>query len=75
MKKNGTIIYKNYISSPNSPLKLSDDTPIHIASGSKWLASAVVMTLVDSGALKLDDKVSKFYPNEFAASDRKDMTV
>jgi CubicO group peptidase (beta-lactamase class C family) len=56
-------------------LKFSDDTPIHIASGSKWLASAVAMTLIDSGALKLDDKVSKFYPNEFAASDRKDMTI
>lgn len=75
MKKNGTVLYKNYVSSATSPLKLSDNTPIHIASGSKWLASAVAMTLVDRGLLKLDDKVSKFYPNEFSASDRKDMTI
>jgi CubicO group peptidase (beta-lactamase class C family) len=33
------------------------------------------MTLVDSGKLKLDDKVSKYYPVEFADADRKDMTV
>lgn len=75
MQKNGSVLYKNYVSSIKSPLNFSDNTTIHIASGSKWLTVAVVMTLIDNGILKLDDKVSKFYPNEFADSDRKDITV
>lgn len=35
---------------------------IPIASASKWLAGAVIMSLVDEGKLSLDDKVSQYIP-------------
>src|SRR5215470_12867335 len=38
------------------------DEVVPIASGSKWLSAACVLTLVDQGKLALDDKVSKFLP-------------
>lgn len=34
-----------------------------IASCSKWLTAAVVMTLVDEGRISLDDKVAKYIPD------------
>ncbi len=37
-------------------------TSIPIASCSKWLTAAMVMTLVDEGKISLDDKVSKYLP-------------
>jgi CubicO group peptidase (beta-lactamase class C family) len=36
---------------------------------------ATLMTLVDNGTLKLDDKISKFYPVEFGDADRRDITI
>lgn len=36
---------------------------IPIASSSKWLAGAVLMTMVDDGTLSLDDRVSKYLPH------------
>ena len=36
---------------------------IHVASSSKWLAAAVIMSLVDEGSLSLSDPVSKYIPN------------
>lgn len=38
------------------------DTRQRIASCSKWLSAALVMTFVDEGKLKLDDTVGKFLP-------------
>jgi CubicO group peptidase (beta-lactamase class C family) len=38
------------------------DRVIPIASASKWLAGAVIMSLVDEGKLSLDDRVSKYLP-------------
>ena len=38
------------------------DTVVPVASASKWLAGAVVMSLVDDGKLSLDDQVSKYVP-------------
>jgi len=38
------------------------DSVLPIASSSKWLSGAVVMSLVDEGKLSLDDPVSKFLP-------------
>ena len=35
---------------------------IAIASCSKWLSAALVMTFIDDGSLKLDDSVGKFLP-------------
>ena len=39
------------------------DTATAIASGSKWLTAATVMTLVDDGLLSLDDPVAKYFPD------------
>jgi CubicO group peptidase (beta-lactamase class C family) len=44
---------------------LEDFTPTtkeRIASSSKWLSAALVMTFVDEGKLKLDDTIGKFLP-------------
>lgn len=40
----------------------SEDHKIAIASCSKWLSAALVMTFVDEGKLKLTDTVGKFLP-------------
>lgn len=47
---------------------LHSDTVIPIASASKWLTVATLMTLVDAGRLTLDDPVARYLPS-FAASD------
>jgi CubicO group peptidase (beta-lactamase class C family) len=41
----------------------SGTTVVAIASASKWLSAAAIMTLVDEGKLSLDDPVSKHLPN------------
>jgi serine-type D-Ala-D-Ala carboxypeptidase/endopeptidase len=38
-------------------------TTIPIASSSKWASGAVIMSLVDGGAISLDDTVSKYLPD------------
>lgn len=38
------------------------DRVIPIASASKWLAGALIMSLIDDGMLSLDDQVSKYLP-------------
>lgn len=40
----------------------SDHTVVPIASASKWLTAATMMTLVDEGRASLDDPVSKYLP-------------
>lgn len=42
--------------------KYKPDTVVPIASASKWLSAATIMTLVDEGRLSLDDPVSKYSP-------------
>lgn len=69
MDKDGKILYKQYFGS------YSDNTYIPIASGSKLPSMVTIMTLVDKGLLNLNDKVSQFYPTEFSANDRKDITL
>jgi len=52
------------------PLDLSNYTPATqqpIASCSKWLSAALIMTFVDEGKLKLDDTVGKYLPALTAA--------
>ncbi|MCC7267931.1 MAG: beta-lactamase family protein [Caulobacteraceae bacterium] len=39
------------------------DTVVPIASSSKWLSAAVIMTLVDEGKIDLDARISKYLPN------------
>jgi CubicO group peptidase (beta-lactamase class C family) len=67
--KDGTVLYKQYFGSWN------DNTYIPVASGSKWPSMATVMSLVDAGLLNLNDKVSQHYPLDYAATDRKDITL
>ncbi|WP_158534941.1 serine hydrolase domain-containing protein [Mucilaginibacter hurinus] len=67
--KNGNILFKKYYGTWN------DNTYIPIASASKWLSSAVIMSLVDEGVLSLNTKAAAYYPVEFAAADRRDMTI
>jgi len=54
--KDGKIIYKK----ESDVLKAN--SPENIASCSKWLTAALVMTFIDEGKLSLDDKVSKYLP-------------
>ena len=44
------------------------NTVVPIASASKWLTAATMMTLVDEGRVSLDDSVSKFLPEFSGAS-------
>lgn len=54
--KDGKIIYKKEA----GECKINTQAPI--ASCSKWLTTALVMTFVDQGKLSLDDKVSAYLP-------------
>jgi len=55
-KKNDTLVYKKELGEFNSK------TQAPIASSSKWLTAALVMTFVDEGKLSLDDKIAKWLP-------------
>ena len=57
--KDGNVIYRKSFGA-HGPDKI-----IPIASASKWLSGALIMSLVDEGKLSLDDTVSKYIP-EFA---------
>ena len=46
---------------------MSGTTPISVASSSKWLTAATLMTFVDRGAIGLDDDISRWLP-EFGGS-------
>lgn len=54
--KDSQLVYKKEI----GDFKINTVAPI--ASCSKWLTAALVMTFVDEGKLSLDDKVSKYIP-------------
>ena len=69
MHKDGTVLYKQYFGNWN------DNTYIPIASGSKWTSMAAIMALVDKGNIRLNDRVSLHYPTEYAAADRRDITI
>ncbi|MBD0324862.1 MAG: beta-lactamase family protein [Pyrinomonadaceae bacterium] len=49
------------------------DKVVPVASASKWLSGALIMTLVDEGKLSLDDPVSKYLP-EFSG-DKAGITI
>jgi len=55
-KKDDTLVYKKEFGDFNSK------TQAPIASCSKWLTAALVMTFVDEGNLSLDDKITKWLP-------------
>lgn len=54
--KDNQVIYERYFGSYDA------STIVPIASASKWLSAATLMTLVDEGKLSLDDPVSKYLP-------------
>ncbi len=54
--KDGKVIYRKAFG------PYSVDKVVPIASASKWLSGAVIMSLVDEGKLSLDDPVSKYLP-------------
>ena len=54
--KDGKIIYQKELGDFNAK------TQAPIASASKWLTAALVMTFVDQGKLNLDDPISKYIP-------------
>lgn len=55
--KDGKLIYQKAI---GTDFNMKTQAPV--ASCSKWLTAALVMSFVDQGKLSLDDKVSKFIP-------------
>lgn len=55
-KKNDTLVYKKEMGEYKSK------TVAPIASCSKWLTAAIVMTYVDEGKISLDDPVVKYLP-------------
>jgi len=65
--KDDKVIYEAYFG------KFGPDTAVPIASASKWITAATIMTLVDAGALDLDDRVSRYLP-EFDG-EKGDITV
>lgn len=54
--KDGRVIYEKFFGAYN------ETTQVPIASASKWLAAAVMLSLVDEGKLDLDAPVAKYLP-------------
>ena len=67
VRADGSIIHEKVIGSVNGTTALS------VASSTKWLTAATLMTYVDQGAISLDDDISRWLP-EFA-KDRPAITV
>jgi CubicO group peptidase (beta-lactamase class C family) len=63
--KNGQIIYENYLgyANKNTGENITKETPLHIASVSKVLTSTAILLLIDTGKLKLDQKVTSIIKN------------
>jgi CubicO group peptidase (beta-lactamase class C family) len=67
--RNGQIIFERYngYANKNEGTKITQDTPLHIASVSKVLTATAVLKLVNAGKLDLDQKVNtilKTFPYE-----------
>jgi CubicO group peptidase (beta-lactamase class C family) len=65
--KDGKVAYEKYFGA------YTPQTVVPIASSSKWLSAAVIMTLVDEGKIDLDAPVSRYLP-EFTG-DKAGMTI
>jgi len=55
--KDGETIYEHHFGT------FGPTTTVPIASSSKWLSGAVIMSLVDDGVISLDDTVSEYLPD------------
>lgn len=60
VEKDGKIVYSKGVHGLRIPYKVSSRE--RIASSSKWLSAALVMTFVDEGKLRLDDTVGMYLP-------------
>ncbi len=67
VSQNGELIYKKGAG-------LDEHTSKPIASASKWLSAAVIMSLVDEGKLTLSDSIGKFLPI-FTANKKGSITI
>ena len=63
--KNGQIIYERYqgFANKNKNTKITQETPIHIASVSKVLTATAILVLIDKKDLKLNQKVNTILDN------------
>lgn len=62
-KRAGKFIAKRKGKDPEEVLKdFNPDTRTAIASASKWLSAALVMTFIDEGKLRITDTIGKFLP-------------
>lgn len=66
--KDGKLVYKK------EEGNFTIDTQEPIASCSKWLTTALVMTYIDEGKLSLDDKVSQYLPL-FRTNGKENITI
>lgn len=62
VEKDGKIVYSRAVNDRLLADKYTPETRQRIASCSKWLSAAVVMTFVDGGKLRLDDTVGYYLP-------------
>ena len=58
----GTVIHEHQVGS------VTGATPLAVASSTKWLTAATLMTFVDQGSIGLDDDIARWLP-EFAGSE------
>ncbi len=56
LQKKGKIIYENAFGT------LDTQQPMQVASCSKWVSAAVILSLVDDGLIQLDDSIGKYLP-------------
>jgi len=64
--KNGVPVYERYTGFSDLRTKkdsFSAETPVQVASTGKTLTAAAVLKLVQDGKMRLDDLVTKFFPN------------
>jgi CubicO group peptidase (beta-lactamase class C family) len=66
--ENGQVVYRQ------SYGKIPYNQHVNIESTSMWVASVVILNLVDKGVLSLEDPVSRFYP-EFASHSQGRITI
>jgi CubicO group peptidase (beta-lactamase class C family) len=62
VEKDGKIVYERAVNDRRLGAEWTTGTRERIASCSKWLSAALVMTFVDEGRLNLDDSVGRWLP-------------
>ena len=65
--QNGKVILRRHYGT------FADETVVPIASASKWISAAVIMSVVDEGKLSLDDRVIKYIPS--FSGDKSSITI